>query len=84
MFQTKENWPSILAKVPDDDLKAEYVRRFGVGRPAKLRPCPHCGKQFGSTELRLHKPRCPVMLQRKLIAAKKAEAEREKKRGGKA
>jgi hypothetical protein len=54
-----------MSTVPDDVLYAEVGRRRvakrpeGVGgRPAVLRPCPHCGHEFGARDLRAHLPHC--------------------------
>jgi len=37
--------------------RAKVTRKTGIA--PKLRPCPHCGEQFGSAALKQHKPRCP-------------------------
>lgn len=53
-----ENSAEIARGLPDDVLSAEFARRFGTGRPPKLRPCPKCGDQMGARKLREHLPRC--------------------------
>jgi hypothetical protein len=54
-----------LTLIPDEALKNEYMRRLnarrarGGGRPATMKPCPNCGKEFPATTLRLiHLPQC--------------------------
>ena len=54
-----------LRAVPYELLASELARRNAAkrkshqmgGRPVKLRPCPTCGKEFGTAEMRRHK--CP-------------------------
>ena len=53
-----------LSKVPDEDLKREYMRRLNArrrrsgGRSLVNRPCQFCGKEFGAREMRVHIPQC--------------------------
>jgi hypothetical protein len=56
--------------IPDTIIFREAGRRRAArrtieqmgGRPAVKRLCPHCGKEFGTMELRMHTPRCPVRI----------------------
>ena len=53
-----------LRSIPDDLFNSERGRRLAKNRktpavPKKLRPCPHCSKEFGARELRAHLPKCP-------------------------
>lgn len=55
-----------MSTIPDEVLYAEVGRRrvakrtedSGHGHPKVMRPCPHCGKEFGARELRTHRPHC--------------------------
>ena len=53
-----------LSKIPDEDLKREFMRRFNAtrkragGRPPVLKPCVYCGQQFGFEDMRRHVPEC--------------------------
>lgn len=70
----KEDWEALLGRVPDDALRREYARRFSVGRPPTLKPCPHCGQDFPSMQLRAHIPRCPARLAGDPAEIEKAKA----------
>jgi len=55
-----------MSTIPDEVLQSEFSRRaqamrktFAGGRPAVLRPCPNCSKEFGAADLRKHRARCP-------------------------
>jgi hypothetical protein len=57
-----------LSSIPDELLLSECAKRHsarrqthgaGPGRPKKLTSCPYCGKEFGTAELRKHRPVCP-------------------------
>jgi hypothetical protein len=67
---SKRKWSDDIdpATIPDEVLTSEWARRraarrktfgAGTGRPRKLTACPGCGRKFGVTDLRKHKPRCP-------------------------
>ena len=54
-----------MTTIPDEVLWAEIGRRRVAkrpeahGKPKVMRPCPHCGIEFGAREIRVHLPRCP-------------------------
>lgn len=68
MIDLTEKYQAILRLIPDEDFFREWSRRLKIrrnaspnkqGRKKILRPCPHCGKEYGAHELRTHKPVCP-------------------------
>lgn len=69
-------WSSAIdpKTIPDTVLKSEWARRnslkrtrfgAGTGRPKILRPCPKCGVEMGSRELRSH--RCAPKWKTRLV-----------------
>ena len=64
-----------MKSVPFDVLRREWNTRaqalrttFAGGRPAVIRACPFCKKDFAAAELRKHKPHCPKKKQVKVAA----------------
>lgn len=52
-----------LSQFTDEQIFAEASRRMRAKqidppRAKVLRPCPKCGLEFGTRELRAHKPKC--------------------------